>query len=91
VPITYSGPLCKRRDCRGPAWRDRLCADCWRLARLFNKDPKLFVYEPRYGYKDERDAVELPWAEWEQNAGGGGVADLFARPSARSDPPRRSP
>lgn len=53
---------------------------CWRLARLFSKDPRLFVYEPLHGYRDERDAVELPWEEWEKQAasGGRGVADLFA-------------
>ncbi len=59
---------------------------CWRLARLFGKDPGLFVYEPVYGYRDERDAVELPWEEWERqaSAGGRGVADLFASRTDRS-------
>ncbi|CAA9496915.1 MAG: hypothetical protein AVDCRST_MAG45-1061 [uncultured Solirubrobacterales bacterium] len=83
MPIVSLGPLCHRRSCRGPAWRDDLCPDCWRLARLFGKDPRLFAYQPRDGWRDERDAAELPWEQWEQweqqaSADGRGVADLFA-------------
>ena len=61
---------------------------CWRLARLFGKDPGLFAYEPVSGYSDEREAVELPWEEWEKSAmaSGRGIADLFA---PRSDRPKR--
>ena len=93
VPITSYGPLCARRGCRGPVWRDRLCGNCWRLARLFDKDPRLFAYEPLQGYRNDRDAVELPWEQWERqaNAGGRGIADLFAsgpdRSKPRDDPP----
>lgn len=51
----------------------------------------MFAYEPANGYADERDAVSLPWDEWDRKAragGGGGVADLFAQRSAedRSTP-----
>jgi hypothetical protein len=28
---------------------------------MFGKDPLLFAYQPLDGYRDERDAVELPW------------------------------
>ena len=60
-------------------------------AHLFAKDVRLFAYEPLDGYRDERDAVELPWERWEQEAGarGGGVVDLFAEPSR--DPPDAQP
>ena len=80
MPIASYGPFCERRGCRGPAWRDRLCPHCWRLARLFGKDVALFAYEPVGGYRGDRDAVELPWEEWERQAGadGRGVADLLA-------------
>ena len=55
---------------------------CWRLARLFGKDPGLFAYEPLDGYRGPRDAVPLPWESWEKEAGASGrsVADLFASP-----------
>ncbi len=50
----------------------------------------MFAYAPADGYSDDRDAVELPWSVWDQRAQarGGGVADLFAEPSAedRSTP-----
>ena len=90
MPIASYGPLCERRGCRGPAWRDRLCPHCWRLARLFGRDTALFVYEPVQGYRDDRDAVELPWEQWEQeaNAEGQGVADLFA---PRPEGPQNTP
>lgn len=88
VPITYIGPLCARRGCRRPAYRNDLCGQCWRLARMFGKDVELFAYKPLDGYGDDRDAVELPWERWEQEASGrgGGVADLFAE----APPPDRS-
>ena len=49
---------------------------------MFEKDPKMFAYEPLYGYGDDRDAVELPWEQWAQEAESRerGVADLFAEP-----------
>jgi hypothetical protein len=80
MPISSYGPMCERRGCRGPAWRDRLCPNCWRLGRLFGKHFALFVYEPVHGYRSDPDAVELPWDQWEQKASadGRGVAALFA-------------
>ncbi len=49
----------------------------------------MFAYEPLHGYRDDRDAVELPWERLEES-GGRGLADLFADPSAadRSEPGR---
>ncbi|MDQ3356341.1 MAG: hypothetical protein M3502_06445 [Actinomycetota bacterium] len=93
MPITSYGPLCARRGCRGPVWRDRLCGNCWRLARLFGKDPRLFAYQPLQGYSNDRDAVELPWEQWEQaaNAGGRGIADLFRSTPDRSEGPSDLP
>jgi len=84
MPITLVGPLCARRGCRRPDWKDGLCHACWRLAHLFGKDPRLFAYEPLRGYADERDAVALPWARWEAQARSEGrsVADLLAQPGA---------
>ncbi len=91
MPIISSGDVCARRGCQAPAWSDRLCARCWRLARFIGKDPEMFVYEPLNGYRDERDAVELPWDAWGEEAGarGSSVADLFAE-SSDATGPRRS-
>jgi hypothetical protein len=77
--IRFVGPLCARRDCRRPEWEDGLCVACRRLARLFGKDPGLFAYEPLRGYRDERDAVPLPWERLEAEAAAGGrsLADLL--------------
>lgn len=79
VPIIYIGPLCARRGCHRPDYKDGLCARCRRLARLFDKPPEMFAYEPLDGYKGDRDAVALPWERWEEEGHrrGGGVADLF--------------
>jgi hypothetical protein len=76
------GPLCARRDCARSVFKDGLCTRCWRLARMFGKDPALFAYEPLGPYRDPRDAVELPWEEWEREAGARGVtvAELLAAP-----------
>jgi hypothetical protein len=63
VPIAYTGPVCSRRDCSRPEWQDGLCGRCWRLAKLFGRDPLMFAYEPMHGYADARDAVALPWAD----------------------------
>ena len=92
VPITFTGPLCVRRGCRRPAYRDRLCGRCWRLARFFGKDLQMFAYEPLDGYQDDHDAVGLPWERWEKvQARGGDVADLFPTPpSTRSESDRPS-
>lgn len=92
VPIISSGDVCARRDCQAPVWSDRLCARCWRLARFIGKDPGMFVYEPLNGYRDERDAVELPWDAWGEEARtrGGSVADMFSE-SSRTAGPGRSP
>ena len=49
----------------------------------------MFAYEPLDGYRDERDAVELPWEHWEQQAGARGVVDLFAEPAR--EPPGSQP
>ena len=79
MPIRFVGSQCARRDCRRPEWADGLCGHCRRLARLFGKDPGLFAYEPLGGYRDERDAVPLPWEHWEAEAGSRGwsLADLL--------------
>ncbi|MEA2287970.1 MAG: hypothetical protein QOJ21_4013 [Solirubrobacteraceae bacterium] len=80
MPIRFTGSTCARRDCRRPDWKDGLCNRCWRLARLFGKDPCLFAYEPLNGYADPRDSVELPWDRLEQQARerGVGIADILA-------------
>lgn len=43
----------------------------------------MFAYEPVDGYRSDRDAVELPWEEWETQAGAHGksVVDLFTDPT----------
>jgi hypothetical protein len=74
VPVVSTGPVCARRDCGRPEWKDRLCARCWRLAELFGKDPRLFTYEPLDGWADARDAVALPWEELEREARALGIA-----------------
>jgi hypothetical protein len=61
VPIAITGPVCARRGCAFPQWKDTLCSRCWRLAYMFGRDPLLFAFQPLHGYCDERDAVELPW------------------------------
>jgi hypothetical protein len=73
VPITFVGPLCARRGCGRPHWKDGLCARCWRFAELFGKDPRMLAYKPLDGYADGRDAVELPWEQWEEEARARGV------------------
>ena len=80
VPIVYTGSSCARRGCTRPDWKDGLCNRCWRLARMFGKDPALFAYEPLDGWRDARDAVALPWDRWEREARARGVAlaDLLA-------------
>jgi len=88
TPITYTGPVCGRPDCHRPAWRDGVCVYCWRLAKMFGKDLKMFVYQPLRGFSDERAGVALPWEEWERQARdrGGSLADLFAdAPTADDD------
>jgi hypothetical protein len=72
VPIAFTGPICARRDCPRPDWRDGLCVRCWRLARLFGRDPGMFAYEPLNGYGDARDTVALPWDRLERELLGGG-------------------
>jgi hypothetical protein len=92
VPIALTGPLCRRRDCRRPEWKDGLCNRCWRLARLFGKDPLMFAYQPLGGYTDQRDADQLPWEEWERQARARGmaIADLLAQaPPPDATPPGR--
>jgi hypothetical protein len=74
VPIAFTGSTCARRDCPRPLWSDGLCVRCWRLARLFGKDPRMFAYEPLNGWTDACDTVSLPWAELER--------DLLGAPEA---------
>ena len=71
MPIALTGPTCARHDCPRPAWSDGLCVRCWRLARLFGRDPRLFAYEPLNGYADAHDAVALPWHRLEGELLGG--------------------
>jgi hypothetical protein len=77
VPIAYTGSTCTRRGCPRPDWADGLCVRCWRLARLFGKDPRMFAYEPLDGWKDTRDAVALPWERLER--------ELLGAPPAAGD------
>jgi hypothetical protein len=88
VPIDLVGPVCVRRGCRRPLWKDGLCNRCWRFARLFGKDPGMLAYQPLDGYHDGKDAIELPWEEWEEEARGRGVAvaDLLAEKPPAEDP-----
>jgi hypothetical protein len=74
VPIAFTGPTCARRGCPRPDWSDGLCVRCWRLARLFGRDPRMFAYEPLNGWADARDTVALPWGELER--------DLLAAPES---------
>lgn len=82
MPVTKFGPTCARRGCQRPVWNDPLCGPCWQLSHLFNRNPRMFAYEPVDGYRSDRDAVELPWDQWETEAGARGesVVDLFAKP-----------
>jgi hypothetical protein len=95
VPIVYTGSLCARRGCPRPVWKDGLCSRCWRLARLFGRDPQMFAFEPLHGYRGARDAPQLPWEHWEAEAGarGVGLAELIGESPAGggsdADPPPR--
>jgi hypothetical protein len=72
VPIAFTGATCARRDCPRPLWKDDLCVRCWRLGRLFGRDPGMFAYEPLNGYADAHDTVALPWDRLEGELLGGG-------------------
>jgi hypothetical protein len=89
VTIRLVGQVCARRGCQRPHWKDGLCARCRRFAELFAKDPRLLAYVPLGGDKDQRDAVELPWGDWEREADERGVdlVDLLIEKSAREDDP----
>ncbi len=82
MPLRKVGPTCARRGCPRPVLKDALCGPCWQLAHLFKRDARMFAYEPVNGYRNERDAVELPWERWETEAGAAGksVVDLFTEP-----------
>jgi len=55
---------------------------------MFGKDARMFAYEPMDGYRDGRDAVELPWERWEHEARARGVAvaDIVARGDGNEPP-----
>lgn len=47
----------------------------------------MFAYEPLDGYRDDHDAVSLPWERWEKvQARGGDVTDLFPMPPPSAPP-----
>jgi hypothetical protein len=73
VPISFVGDVCARRGCSRPHWKDGLCARCWRFAELFGKDPRMLAYKPVGAYSGGKDAVELPWDEWEREARDRGI------------------
>lgn len=73
MPITFVGQVCARRGCNRPHWKDGLCARCWRFAELFGKGPRMLAYKPLDAYAGGRDAVELPWGDWEREARERGV------------------
>jgi len=56
---------------------------------MFGKDPLMFAYAPLDGYRDERDAVELPWESWQQEAGaqGQGLVDHWFADVSHTQPP----
>lgn len=87
MPIIFTGPVCARRGCGRPIWKDELCNPCWRLAYMFGKDPRLFAYHPLDGYADDRDAMPLPWERLEQEAQATGLtlAEALAR-APRTEP-----
>lgn len=89
MPVVYTGPICARRGCRYPPWKDGLCGRCWRLGKMFGKDPRMFAYQPLDGYRDERDTVAFGWDQWQEEARARGVslADLFAEPSGPGEMP----
>jgi hypothetical protein len=66
MPIQFTGPVCARRGCNRPQWSDDLCARCWRFGRVFNKPPEMLAYQPLDGFRDEHDAIELPWDDLER-------------------------
>ena len=80
MPIRSVGAVCARRGCPRPVWRGELCQACWRLARMFGKEPQMFAYQPLDGYRARDDAVTLPWErlEREATARGVGLADRIA-------------
>ena len=62
---------------RAPALEGRAVLPLLALRSTVRKDPRMFAYELIGGY---RDAVELPWARWQEQAGAGGgdIVSLFA-------------
>ena len=63
VPIRLTGDRCARRGCDRPLWKEGLCNRCWRLAGCSASRRSCSHYDPLDGYADDRDAVELPWAD----------------------------
>jgi len=51
----------------------------------------MFAYKPLGEYGDERDAVELPWEEWEREARARGLnlTDVIAQAGGDEEPPQQ--
>jgi hypothetical protein len=65
MPIRFTGASCKRPGCRRPTYSDDLCSRCWRLARMFGHDVRMFAYAPLNGWRDARDSVSVDWDRWD--------------------------
>ena len=87
MPITFVGETCARRGCIRPHFKDGLCNRCWRFAQLFRKDPHMLAYKPLDAYNGGRDAVELPWVEWEREARARGLDVVELLVERREQPP----
>ena len=88
MAIVTIGPVCARRGCARPRWKDELCARCWRLAHVFGKDARMFAYDPLDGFDDPSDAVAWPWERWEREAEARGSTVVDALDPRRPDSDR---
>ena len=86
MAIVATGPVCARRSCARPLWKDDLCGRCWRLAHMFGKDTRMFAYHPVDGFSDPSDAVAWPWERWEREAAARGSTVVDALGDAPRDP-----